>query len=76
MLFELNKILFTELVAVIFVVVPKTFFLLGFHIGIVEHVAGMFLAFFLVLKLGFEGIVLEGVVRRNVFLGDWTMRRV
>ena len=72
MLFTLYKILFTELITVITLAVPYMVFIV---LSLVEHLPGVLLGI-LVLEMGLKGVVLERVLRREVFVIDGSMRRL
>lgn len=55
----LNNINITELVAIVFVMIPKTFFFVVLHIDVIENCFTIFLYFIMALELSLEGIMLK-----------------
>lgn len=56
----------TELVAVVLVVVPEALVLLVRQVGLVKYRVGVPLELLVLLELGLEGVVLEGVLRGHL----------
>lgn len=74
MLSELHNRKCTELIAVVFVMVPETFVLLVLDLAVVEHSLRVLFDLLVLLELGLECVMLKGVFRWPMLRVIWFVR--